>query len=299
MAKVAWIGLGVMGYPMAGHLLTRGGHELRVYNRSGAKAETWVAAYGAGSHHATPAEAADGADFVFACVGNDDDLRQVTIGPDGAFAAMRRGAIFIDHTTASADVARELNAEASKRGAAFIDAPVSGGQAGAEAGQLTVMCGGEQEAFRAAEPLIMTFAKAARLMGPAGSGQLAKMVNQIAIAGLVQSLSEAIAFAENAGLDVAAVIDTISKGAAQSWQMVNRWETMHDRRFDFGFAVDWMRKDLGICLAEAQRNGSSLPIATSVNERYGEVQKNGGGRWDTSSLITLLPSNSKSEGGAN
>lgn len=299
MAKVAWIGLGVMGYPMAGHLLTRGRHELRVYNRSGAKAEAWVRAHGAGSHHATPAEAADGADFVFACVGNDDDLRQVTIGPDGAFAAMRRGAIFIDHTTASADVARELNAEASKRGAAFIDAPVSGGQAGAEAGQLTVMCGGEDAAFRSAEPLITTFAKAARLMGPAGSGQLAKMVNQIAIAGLVQSLSEAIAFAENAGLDVAAVIDTISKGAAQSWQMVNRWETMHDRRFDFGFAVDWMRKDLGICLAEAQRNGSALPIAASVNERYGEVQKNGGGRWDTSSLITLLPSKSKSEDGAN
>ncbi len=202
---------------------------------------------------------------------------------------MHNGAIFVDHTTASADVARELHGETQKRGLAFIDAPVSGGQAGAEVGQLTVMCGGDEASFRAAEPLIMTFAKAARLMGPAGSGQLTKMVNQIAIAGLVQSLSEAIAFAENAGLDVAAVIDTISKGAAQSWQMVNRWETMHARQFDFGFAVDWMRKDLGICLAEAERNGSSLPTATAINDLYAEVQENGGGRWDTSSLITLLP----------
>jgi len=289
MAKVAWIGLGVMGYPMAGHLRNKGGHDVAVYNRNPAKAQAWLAAYGAGSAHATPAEAAVGADFVFACVGNDDDLRQVTLGPDGAFAAMRKGAIFIDHTTASADVARELAAEAERRGAAFIDAPVSGGQAGAEAGQLTVMCGGDEKDFRAAEPVIGAYAKAVRLMGPAGSGQLAKMVNQIAIAGLVQGLSEAIAFAENAGLDVTAVIDTISKGAAQSWQMENRWQTMHARRFDFGFAVDWMRKDLGICLAEARRNGASLPVAELVDGYYGEVQAKGGGRWDTSSLITRLP----------
>ncbi|MCC7253481.1 NAD(P)-dependent oxidoreductase [Hyphomicrobium sp.] len=290
MAKVAWIGLGVMGYPMAGHLLTRGGHQLAVYNRSPAKAESWVAAHGAGTHHPTPAAAADGADLVFACVGNDDDLRQVTAGPDGAFSTMRPGAIFVDHTTASADVARELSAAAKTRGLAFIDAPVSGGQAGAEQGQLTVMCGGDADAFATAEPVIRAFAKAVRLMGPAGSGQLAKMVNQIAIAGLVQALSEAIAFAENAGLDVAAVIDTISKGAAQSWQMENRWQTMHARRFDFGFAVDWMRKDLGICLAEARRNGAALPVAELVDRFYAELQEKGGGRWDTSSLIARLPS---------
>jgi 3-hydroxyisobutyrate dehydrogenase len=290
MAKVAWIGLGVMGYPMAGHLLTRGGHDLAVYNRTAAKAEAWVEAHGAGRAKATPADAARDADFVVSCVGNDDDLRQVTIGPDGAFGTMREGAIFIDHTTASADVARELSAKAGKRGIGFIDAPVSGGQAGAEAGQLTVMCGGDADAFARAEPVIRSYAKAVRLMGPAGSGQLAKMVNQIAIAGLLQGLSEAIAFAENAGLDVAAVIETISKGAAQSWQMENRWQTMHARRFDFGFAVDWMRKDLGICLAEAKRNGSALPVAEIVDRYYGEVQEKGGGRWDTSSLITRLPS---------
>lgn len=290
MAKISWIGLGVMGYPMAGHLLTKGGHDLTVFNRTPDKAEAWVKSHGAGSAKATPRAAAEGADFVFCCVGNDDDLRQVTLGPDGAFATMRKGAIFVDHTTASADVARELAAEAEKRGLAFIDAPVSGGQAGAEAGQLTVMCGGDAEAFRTAEPVIRSFAKAVRLMGPAGSGQLAKMVNQIAIAGLVQGLSEAIAFAENAGLDVAAVIDTISKGAAQSWQMENRWQTMHARRFDFGFAVDWMRKDLGICLAEAKRNGSALPVTEIVDRYYGDVRDNGGGRWDTSSLITRLPS---------
>jgi len=289
MAKVAWIGLGVMGYPMAGHLLTKGGHDLSVYNRTAAKAEAWVEAYGTGRAGATPAAAVDDADFVFCCVGNDDDLRQVTVGPDGAFAAMRKGAIFIDHTTASADVARELAAEAAARGLSFIDAPVSGGQAGAEAGQLTVMCGGEEQAFETAEPVIRSFAKAVRLMGPAGSGQLAKMVNQIAIAGLLQGLSEAIAFAENAGLDVAAVIDTISKGAAQSWQMQNRWQTMHERRFDFGFAVDWMRKDLGICLAEAKRNGSAVPVTEIVDRYYADVQDKGGGRWDTSSLITRLP----------
>jgi 3-hydroxyisobutyrate dehydrogenase len=290
MAKVAWIGLGVMGYPMAGHLLTRGGHDVAVYNRNSAKAEAWVAAHGAGSHHATPAAAAAGADFVFACVGNDDDLRQVTIGPDGAFSGMRPGAVLVDHTTASADVARALHAEARARGFAFIDAPVSGGQAGAEAGQLTVMCGGDADAFDKAEPVIRAFARAVRLMGPAGSGQLAKMVNQIAIAGLLQGLSEAIAFAENAGLDVAAVIDTISKGAAQSWQMENRWQTMHARRFDFGFAVDWMRKDLAICLEEARRNGAALPVTEIVDRFYADVQQQGGGRWDTSSLIARLPS---------
>ena len=289
MAKVAWIGLGVMGTPMAGYLLTRGAHSVAVYNRTRAKAEAWVNAYASGTHHATPAEAAKDADFVFACVGNDDDLREVTVGADGAFGAMRPGAIFVDHTTASADVARELHAAAQAKGLSFIDAPVSGGQAGAEAGQLTVMCGGDTAAFEAAEPMIRNYAKAVRLMGPAGSGQLAKMVNQIAIGGLLQGLSEAIAFAENAGLDVAAVIDTISKGAAQSWQMENRWQTMHGRRFDFGFAVDWMRKDLAICLAEARRNGSELPVTALVDGYYAEVQEMGGGRWDTSSLIARLP----------
>jgi len=291
MAKVAWIGLGVMGYPMAGHLLTRGGHDVTVYNRRGAKAEAWVAAAkGAGRRAATPADAAEGADFVFACVGNDDDLRQVTTGSEGAFAGMRPGAVLVDHTTASADVARELAAAAKAKGLSFIDAPVSGGQAGADAGQLTVMCGGDEGAFAAAEPVIRSYAKAVRLMGPSGSGQLAKMVNQIAIAGLLQGLSEAIAFAENAGLDVESVIDTISKGAAQSWQMENRWETMHGRRFDFGFAVDWMRKDLAICLAEARRNGSKLSVTELVDGYYGEVQAAGGARWDTSSLIARLPS---------
>ena len=292
MANVAWIGLGVMGYPMAGHLQAAG-HTLTVYNRNAAKAEAWVAAHGRGTHRATPAEAARDADLVFTCVGNDDDLRQVTTGPDGAFATMKQGAILIDHTTASAGVARELYAEAQSRGLAFIDAPVSGGQAGAESGKLTVMCGGDADAYATAEPAIRSFARAVRLMGPAGSGQLTKMVNQIAIAGLLQGLSEAIAFAENAGLDVAAAIDTISKGAAQSWQMENRWQTMHDRRFDFGFAVDWMRKDLGICLEEAQRNGSKLDVAALVDGYYGEVQEGGGGRWDTSSLIARLPSSKR------
>ena len=289
MAKVAWIGLGVMGYPMAGYLMTRGAHAVTVYNRTAAKAEAWVAAHGGGTHRPTPAAAAEGADFVFACVGNDDDLREITTGPDGAFAAMKPDAVFVDHTTASADVARELSAAAKAKGLAFIDAPVSGGQAGAEAGQLTVMAGGDAEAFAAAEPLVRNYAKAVRLMGAAGAGQLTKMVNQIAIGGLLQGLSEAIAFAENAGLDVAAVIDTISKGAAQSWQMENRWETMHARRFDFGFAVDWMRKDLAICLAEARRNGSALAVTELVDRYYAEVQEMGGGRWDTSSLIARLP----------
>lgn len=290
MAKVAWIGLGVMGYPMAGHLATRGGHEVAVFNRNAAKADAWVNERGAGSRHATPGEAARGADFVFSCVGNDDDLRQVTLGSGGAFASMKPGTIFVDHTTSSADVARELAEAASARGLSFIDAPVSGGQSGAEAGALTVMCGGDERAFAAAEPVIRSYAKAVRRMGPAGSGQLAKMVNQIAIAGLLQGLSEAIAFAENAGLDVEAVIDTISKGAAQSWQMENRWKTMHERRFDFGFAVDWMRKDLGICLAEARRNGASLPVTELVDSFYADVQERGGARCDTSSLIARLPS---------
>jgi 3-hydroxyisobutyrate dehydrogenase-like beta-hydroxyacid dehydrogenase len=290
MAKVAWIGLGVMGYPMAGHLMTRGGHEVAVFNRNTAKAEAWVNERGAGTRHATPAEAAAGADFVFSCVGNDDDLRQVTLGAGGAFATMKPGAVFVDHTTASADVARELAAAAAERGLSFIDAPVSGGQSGAEAGQLTVMCGGDETAFATAEPVIRSYAKAVRLLGPAGAGQLTKMVNQIAIAGLLQGLSEALAFAENAGLDVAGVIDTISKGAAQSWQMENRWKTMHERHFDFGFAVDWMRKDLGICLAEARRNGASLPVTELVDSYYADVQQAGGARWDTSSLIARLPS---------
>lgn len=283
-----------MGGPMARHLV-HAGHEVSAFNRSIDKASAWAKLAG-GAVANTVQAAAEGAEVFILCVGNDDDVRQVV---SQALTHLQPGAVIIDHTTTSAVVAREMSDAASSSGRHFIDAPVSGGQAGAENGQLSVMAGGDTEALARVEPILKTYSKAIKRMGPPGSGQLAKMVNQIAIAGLVQSLSEAIAFAENAGLDVAAVIDTISKGAAQSWQMVNRWETMHDRRFDFGFAVDWMRKDLGICLAEAQRNGSSLPIATSVNERYGEVQKNGGGRWDTSSLITLLPSNSKSEDGAN
>ena len=287
MAKVAFIGLGVMGFPMAGHLKVKGGHEVTVYNRTHAKAESWVAKFG-GRAAKTPKEAAEGQDFVFACVGNDDDLRQVTIGRDGAFAGMAKGAIFIDHTTASADVARELDAAAKKAGFAFIDAPVSGGQAGAENGVLTVMCGGEAAPYAKAEPVIAAFARACRLMGPAGSGQLTKMVNQICIGGLVQALSEGIHFAQKAGLDVEAVIQVISKGAAQSWQMENRYKTMDEGKFDFGFAVDWMRKDLSICLAEARRNGAQLPVTALVDQFYGEVQKLGGARWDTSSLIARL-----------
>ncbi len=288
MANVAWIGLGVMGFPMAGHLKVRGGHDVTVYNRTPAKATAWVEAHSGGRSAPTPAAAADGADFVFACVGNDEDLRAVTIGPDGAFRSMRRGAIFIDHTTASAEVARELSLAAKASQLNFIDAPVSGGQAGAENGQLAVMCGGEAEAFARALPLIETYAKLARLIGPPGSGQLTKMVNQIAIAGLVQGLSEAIAFAERAGLDVESVIGIISKGAAQSWQMENRWKTMHDRKFDFGFAVDWMRKDLGICLSEAQRCGAALPVTALVDRYYADIQAQGGARYDTSSLIVRL-----------
>ena len=287
MAKVAFIGLGVMGYPMAGHLRVKGGHEVTVYNRTGAKAQAWATQYG-GRAVATPCEAALGQDMVFACVGNDDDLRQVTIGPDGAFAGMAPGAIFVDHTTASADVARELYAAASAAGFGFIDAPVSGGQAGAENGVLTVMCGGEAAVYEKAEPVIAAFARACRLMGPSGAGQLTKMVNQICIAGLVQGLAEGVHFAQAAGLDVEAVIGVISKGAAQSWQMENRYRTMNEGKFDFGFAVDWMRKDLAICLEEARRNGAQLPVTALVDQFYAEVQKLGGARWDTSSLLARL-----------
>ncbi len=287
MAKVAWLGLGVMGYPMAGHLKIRGGHDVVVYNRTAAKAEKWKKQFG-GDVAATPAEAARGCDAVFACVGNDDDLRSVTTGANGAFENMRAGAIFIDHTTASAKIARELAAAADSRGFKFLDCPVSGGQAGAEGGILTVMAGGDADAFATAEPLIKSFARTTRLMGPSGSGQLAKMANQIAIAGLVQGLAESIHFAECAGLDVEALIATISKGAAQSWQMDNRWKTMHERKFDFGFAVDWMRKDLAICFDEAASNGADLTVAQLVDRFYGEVQELGGRRWDTSSLIARL-----------
>jgi 3-hydroxyisobutyrate dehydrogenase len=285
--KVAFLGLGVMGFPMAGHLAVKGGHEVTVYNRNGAKAEAWVAKFG-GRSALTPQAAADGQDIVFACVGNDDDLRQVTIGPEGAFQAMRQGALFIDHTTASAAVARELEAVARAAGIGFIDAPMSGGQAGAENGVLTVMCGGSEADFARAEPVIAAFARACKLMGPSGAGQLAKMVNQICIAGLVQGLAEGVHFARNAGLDIELVISVIQKGAAQSWQMDNRHKTMIDGKFDFGFAVDWMRKDLSIVLDEARRNKSQLPVTALVDQFYGEVQKLGGGRWDTSSLLARL-----------
>lgn len=288
MAKVAWIGLGVMGFPMAGHILKKGGHDLVVYNRTAAKSKDWVSRYGAGEAAATPAEAAKDADFVFTCVGNDDDLRSVVTGPDGVFATMKPGSVLVDNTTASANVARELYATAKAKGIGFIDAPVSGGQAGAENGALTVMCGGDPEVFARAEPVIANYARMTKLIGPPGAGQLTKMVNQIAIAGLVQGLAEAIHFAQKSGLDVAAVIDTISKGAAQSWQMDNRWETMDAGKFDYGFAVDWMRKDLSICLDEARRNGASLPVAATVDQFYSEVQRLGGKRWDTSSLIARL-----------
>ncbi len=287
MAKVAFLGLGVMGYPMAGHLKAKGGHELTVYNRTFAKGEKWAAQHG-GKAEKTPKSAAESQDFVFSCVGNDDDLRAVTIGPDGAFQSMKPGSVFIDNTTASAIVARELHAEAQKRGIAFIDAPVSGGQAGAENGVLTVMCGGDAEAYAKAEPVIMCFARACRLLGPSGSGQLTKMMNQICIAGLVQGLAEAIHFGQHAGLDIEAVLEVISKGAAGSWQMENRGKTMNAGKFDFGFAVDWMRKDLGIVLDEARENGSNLPVTALVDQFYSEVQKMGGRRWDTSSLIARL-----------
>lgn len=287
MAKVAFLGLGVMGYPMAGHLKTKGGHEVTVYNRTAAKADKWVAQFG-GKRALTPREAAEGNDFVMACVGNDADLREVTLAKDGAFSGMKKGAVFVDHTTASAEIARELFAEAKKRGFDFVDAPVSGGQAGAENGALTVMCGGEDAAFARAQPVIAAYAKACNLLGPVGSGQLAKMVNQICIAGLVEGLAEGLHFAKRAGLDIEKLIATISKGAAQSWQMENRYKTMNEGKFDFGFAVDWMRKDLGICLSEARRNGAHLPVTALVDQFYSEVQKMGGRRWDTSSLIARL-----------
>ena len=283
---VAFLGLGVMGYPMAGHLAAAG-HRVTVYNRTAAKAAQWVAEHG-GRSAATPAEAARGAEFVFACVGNDDDLRSVTVGDGGAYQGMARGSVFVDHTTASALVARELAAEGDLRGVRFIDAPVSGGNVGATNGALTVMCGGDTAAFASARPIAMAFAKAMTLLGPSGSGQLAKMVNQIAIAGLVQGLSEAIAFGERSGLDMRAVLEVIGKGAAQSWQMDNRGPTMIDDKFDFGFAVDWMRKDLGIALEEARRNGARLPVTALVDQFYADLQAAGGSRHDTSSLIRRL-----------
>ncbi|VVT23559.1 NAD(P)-dependent oxidoreductase [Rhizobium sp. EC-SD404] len=287
MAKVAFIGLGVMGYPMAGHLKNRGGHDVTVYNRSAAKAERWASEFN-GASRPTPAECAKDADFVFTCVGNDEDLRAVTTGPDGAFHAIRSGAIFIDNTTASAEVARELAAVATDKGFGFLDAPVSGGQAGAENGALTVMVGGDQATFDKAKSVIEAYAKMVGRMGDVGAGQLTKMVNQICIAGLVQGLSEGLHFGMKAGLDIAAVVDVISKGAAGSWQMENRYKTMLQGHYEHGFAVDWMRKDLSIVLDESRRNGASLPVAALVDQFYAEVQKMGGNRWDTSSLLARL-----------
>jgi len=283
---VAFIGLGVMGFPMAGHL-ARAGHRVTVYNRSAAKSSAWVAEFG-GQAKATPAEAAQGADVVFVCVGNDDDVRSVVLGPQGAFAGMRPGSVLVDHTTASAELARELHAAARAQGLQFVDAPVSGGQAGAVNGLLTVMCGGDAEAFDAIQPVALAYSRAVTLVGASGAGQLAKMVNQICIAGIVQGLSEAVAFGERAGLDMKQVLDVIGKGAAQSWQLDNRGKTMVDDQFNFGFAVDWMRKDLGLVLDEARRNGARLPLTAVVDQFYADVQAQGGGRWDTSSLIKRL-----------
>src|SRR5438094_1689922 len=281
MAKVAFLGLGVMGYPMAGHLKTKGGHDVTVYNRTAAKADKWVAQFG-GKSAPTPRQAAEGQDFVMACVGNDNDLREVMLGKDGVFAGVRKSAVVVDHTTASAEIARELYSEAKNRGFDFVDAPVSGGQAGAENGVLTVMCGGDQGPFGRAEKVIAAYARACNLMGGVGSGQLTKMVNQICIAGLVQGLAEGLHFARRAGLDTSAVYEAVSKGAAQSWQMDNRWKTMAEGKFDFGFAVDWMRKDLGLVLDEARSNGARLEITALVDQFYAEVQSLGGRRWDTS-----------------
>jgi 3-hydroxyisobutyrate dehydrogenase len=286
MTKTAFIGLGVMGFPMAGHLV-KAGHAVTVYNRTVAKAEAWVAQHG-GKSAPTPAQAAADADIVFACVGNDDDLRAVTLGKDGLLSGMKKGAIFVDHTTASAGIARELDGEAKKRGIGFLDAPVSGGQAGAENGTLTIMVGGEQSVFDRAKPVVAAYGKAITLMGPVGSGQLTKMVNQICIVGLVQGLAEGLDFALRAGLDGEKVIEAISKGAAQSWQMDNRGRTMLADKFDFGFAVDWMKKDIGICLDEAKRNGARLQVAELTYGFYDEIQKMGGGRWDSSSLMKRL-----------
>lgn len=286
MAKVAFLGLGVMGYPMAGHL-AKAGHDVTVYNRTAAKAEKWSAEHG-GSWKPTPREAAEGAEFVMCCVGNDDDLRGVCLGASGAFAGMAPGAIFVDHTTVSALVTRELHATAGQAGVAFVDAPVSGGQAGAENGQLVVMCGGAEDDYGKAAPVIDAYAKLCKRLGESGAGQLCKMVNQICIAGLVQGLSEGLHFAEKAGLDGREVVEVIGGGAAGSWQMVNRYATMIDDKFDHGFAVNWMRKDLGICLMTADENGASLPVTALVDQFYKDVQKMGGGRWDTSSLIKRL-----------
>jgi len=288
MAKVAFLGLGVMGYPMAGHLQKKGGHEVTVYNRTGAKAQQWAREFG-GKHAASPREAAKDCDFVMMCVGNDDDVRSVVYGDNGALAGMKRGAILVDHTTASALLAKELFAKAKERGVAFIDAPVSGGQAGAQNGQLGIMCGGDPADFNKAKPVLDVYAKMCALIGGPGSGQLTKMVNQICIAGLVQGLAEGLAFAKRANLDVEKVVGVISKGAAQSWQMENRWKQMNEVKFEgFGFAVDWMRKDLGICLEEAKRNGSRLPATALIDQFYAWVQARGGRRWDTSSLMHLL-----------
>jgi len=286
MAKVAFLGLGVMGYPMAGHLQAAG-HQVTVYNRTASKAEAWVAEHG-GAMATTPKEAAEGAEFVMSCVGNDDDLRMVCTGADGAFSGMSDGAIFVDHTTVSAKVTRELYEAAKGQGISFVDAPISGGQAGAENGVLSIMCGGDQAVFNAAEPIMQVYSKICRRIGDCGAGQMTKMCNQIAIAGLVQGLSEALHFAEKAGLDGRAVVEVISQGAAGSWQMANRYETMLDDHFDHGFAVDWMRKDLGICLDTANETGASLPVTALVDQFYKDVQKLGGSRWDTSSLIKRL-----------
>jgi 3-hydroxyisobutyrate dehydrogenase-like beta-hydroxyacid dehydrogenase len=287
MAKVAFIGLGVMGFPMAGHLKVKGGHDVTVYNRTASKAAAWAEKFG-GRATPTPAEAAKDADFVFTCVGNDDDLRSVTTGENGVLQTMKPGAILIDNTTASAEVARELDAAAKGKGCAFIDAPVSGGQAGAENGVLTVMCGGDEAIFDKAKPVIDAYARMVGLMGPAGAGQLTKMINQICIAGLVQGLAEGIHFGKRAGLDIEKVVEVISKGAAGSWQMENRHKTMNAGKYDFGFAIDWMRKDLGIVLNEARRNGAKLPVTALVDQFYGDVQAMGGNRWDTSSLLARL-----------
>jgi 3-hydroxyisobutyrate dehydrogenase-like beta-hydroxyacid dehydrogenase len=284
--KVAFLGLGVMGFPMAGHLALAG-HQVTVYNRSGAKAQAWADEF-KGRTAATPRAAAAGADIVFCCVGNDDDLRSVVLGADGALAGMAPNTVFVDHTTASADVARELHAKAREAGLHFVDAPVSGGQAGAQNGMLTVMCGGDAEPFARIEPVAQAFSRSIVLLGDSGSGQLAKMVNQICIAGLVQGLSEGVAFGQRAGLDMAQVLAVISKGAAQSWQMENRGKTMVEGKFDFGFAVDWMRKDLGLVLDEARRNGARVPVTALVDQFYADVQQAGGNRWDTSSLVTRL-----------
>jgi len=288
MAKVAFLGLGVMGYPMAGHLLKKGGHDVTVYNRTAAKAQQWAKEYG-GKHAATPRDAVKDCDFVMMCVGNDDDVRSVVYGDSGALAGMKRGAILVDHTTASAVLARELFAKTKEKSIGFVDAPVSGGQAGAVNGQLGIMCGGEEATFAKAKPVIDVYAKMAALIGAPGAGQLTKMVNQICIAGLVQGLSEGLAFAKKSGLDLEKVISVISKGAAQSWQMENRWKQMNEVKFDgFGFAVDWMRKDLGMCIEEAKKNGARLPVTALVDQFYAHVQARGGRRWDTSSLMHLL-----------